>query len=134
MIAGLIFAISVLTLLQFFVSYSRSLIAASQTHELSEQACEIGGFTPKTVAGEHFWRLLQLLSLCPESGSDSVDVLAVALYFRMLSLARIVLDWTFPSAASWIEAERKGCAYVAAVVLDRRIAYSRRMMAQQTGH
>ena len=134
MTAGLIFVVSWLMLLQFFVSYSRSLIAASWAHELSERACEICGFTPKTVAGEHFWRLLQLLSLCPEPGGDAIDVLAVALYFRMLGLARIILDWTFPSAASWIEAERKGCAHVAAVVLDRRIAYNRRMMAQQAGH
>jgi hypothetical protein len=39
-----------------------------------------------------------------------------------------------PSAAPWIEAERGGCARAAAVVLDRRIAYNRMMMAQQSGH
>ena len=34
MMAGMIFVISILTLLQFFVSYSRSLIAESRGHEL----------------------------------------------------------------------------------------------------
>jgi hypothetical protein len=131
MIAALIFAISSLTLLQFFVSYSRSLIAASQEHVLSEQALEICGFTARTAAGEHFGRLLQLISLCPEPGGDGAEVQAVALYFRLLGLARILLSWAIPSAARWIEAERGGCAYAAAVVLDRRIAYNRLMMAEQ---
>jgi hypothetical protein len=132
MIAGLIFALSLLTLLQFFVSYCRSLIAASQEHVLSEQALEVCGFTARTAAGEHFGRLLQLISLCPEPGGDSIEVRVVALYFQLLGVARILLRWTMPSAARWIEAERGACAYAAAVVLDRRIAYSRMIMAQQT--
>ena len=68
MIAGLIFAISIMTLLQFFVSYSRSLIAQSQGHELSEQARKICGLTARTVAGDQFRRLSELIALCPESG------------------------------------------------------------------
>jgi len=132
MIAALILAISTLTLLQFFVSYSRSLIAASQEHVLSEQAAEVCGFTARTAAGEHFGRLLQLISLCPEPGGDSAEIRVVALYFQLLGVARILLRWAFPSAALWIEAERGGCAYAAAVVLDRRIAYSRMIMAEQT--
>jgi hypothetical protein len=134
MIAGLIFGLSLLTLLQFFVSYCRSLIAGSQEHKLSEQALEICGFTARTVAGDHFGRLLQLVALCPNSGEDGMEIRAVTLYFRMLGMARILLSWAIPSVAPWIEAERGGCAYTAAVVLDRRIAYSRTMMAQQTSH
>lgn len=133
MIAGMIFAISILTLLQFFVSYSRSLIAESQTHELSEQAREICGVTA-AVSGDQFLRLQQLIALCPEPGGDSMEVRAVSLYFRMLGLMRSVLSCTIPSSAPWIEAERGGCAHAAAVALDRRIAYSRMMMAQQASH
>lgn len=131
MIAALIFALSVLTLLEFFVSYSRSLIAASRGHLLSQETCEICGFTPRTVAGSHFWRLLQLIELCPEAGNDSTDVQVVTMYFRLLGLARSLFGWALASAAPWIESERGGCAYAAAVVLDRRIAYNRMMMAQQ---
>ena len=134
MIAGMIFAISILTLLQFFVSYSRSLIAESQTHELSEQAREICGLTAAAVSGDQFLRLQQLIALCPEPGGDSMEVRAVSLYFRMLGSMRIVLSWTIPSAAPWIEAERGGCAHAAAVALDRRIAYSRMMVAPQASH
>ena len=65
MIAALIFAISFMTLLQFFVSYSRSLIAESQGHELSEQAREICGLTANAVTVDQFERLQQLIALCP---------------------------------------------------------------------
>jgi hypothetical protein len=134
MIAAFIFAISFLTLLQFFVSYCRSVIAASRGHELSEEACEICGFTAQTVAGDQFRRLLQLIALCPEPGGDGLAVRAVALYFRLLGAARILLKAGSPSFAAWIEAERGGCAYAAAVFLDRRITYNRTMLAEQAGH
>ena len=134
MIAALIFAISFLTLLQFFVSYSRSLIAASRGIELSEEAREICGATARRVAGDQFLRLLALIALCPEPGGDSFEIRAVALYFRMLDFARTTIHRAIPSATSWIEAERGGCAYAAAVALDRRIAYSRMMMAQLASH
>jgi hypothetical protein len=134
MIAAMIFVISFLTLLQFFVSYSRSLIAESRDHELSEQAREICGLTAKTVAGDQFRRLLALIALCPEPGDDSFQVRVVASYFHLLGLGRTLLSRALPSVASWIEAERGDCAYAAAVVLDRRIAYNRMIMTQQSSH
>ena len=134
MIATLIFIISFLTLLQFFVSYCHSLIAQSRGYELSEQAREISGVTAKTVRGDQFKRLLQLIAICPEPGGDTNQVRAVSTYFNMLGLARMLFSWAVPAAAQWIEAERGGCTYVAAVVLDRRIAYNRMLVAQQASH
>lgn len=132
MIAAMILGVSLLTLLQFFVSYSRSLIASSREFHLSAEALEICGFNARTATGEHFGRLLQLISLCPEPGGDSAEVQVVSLYFRLLGVARILLARAIPSATPWIETERGGCSYAAAVLLDRRIAYGRMMMAQQT--
>jgi len=132
MMAVMIFVISILTLLQFFVSYSRSLIAESRGHELSEQAREICGLTARTAAGDQFRRLSELIALCPESGADGTTLLVVSAYFHLLDFLRRLSEWTIPSAATWIETERGGCAYAAAVVLDRRIAYNRTIMAQQT--
>jgi hypothetical protein len=134
MMATMIFVVSILTLLQFFVSYSRSLIAESRGHELSEEAREICGLTARTVAGDQFRRLSELIALCPESGGNGNKLIVVSAYFHLLGLLRRVSDWTIPSATSWIEAERSGCAYVAAVVLDRRIAYNRMIVAQQASH
>jgi hypothetical protein len=134
MIPALIFIVSLLTLMQFFVSYSRSLIAESRGHELSEQAREICSLTGEAVTVDQFRRLEQLIALCPESGGDGFEVRAVALYFRLVGFVHILSGWAIPSAALWIEAERGGCAHAAAVVLDRRIAYNRMIMAQQTNH
>jgi hypothetical protein len=134
MIAALIFVISFLTLLEFFVSYCHSVIVASRKCELSEQALEISGITSRTLGGDQFKRLMQLLELCPEPGGDSTQVRALSAYFNLLGLARAILTWAAPSASQWIETERGGCAYVAAVALDRRIKYSRMMMAQQASH
>lgn len=131
--ATLIFAISFLTLLQFFVSYSHSLIAELRLYELSQQTRELSGVTPKTVRGDQFKRLLQLIAICPESGEDSHQVRAVSAYFRMLGLVRALFSKVFPAAARWIDTERGGCTYVAAVVLDRRIAYNRTLKAQHAG-
>ena len=133
LIATLVFAISFLTLLQFFVSYSHSLIAESRGYELSEQTRELSGVTAKTVCGDQFKRLLQLVAMCPEPGGDSHQVRAVSAYFSMLGFVRALFSRAFPAVAPWIEAERGGCAYVAAVVLDRRIAYDRMLKAQQAG-
>jgi hypothetical protein len=134
MIAVMIFGLSVFTLLQFFVSYSRSVIAESRGHELSEQAREICGFTGEGLTVDEFRRLEQLIALCPESGGDGLEVRAVALYFRLVGVAHILLSWAIPSTTQWIEAERGGCAHAAAVVLDRRIAYNRMLVEQQTNH
>ena len=131
MITGLIFGISMLTLLQFFVSYCHSLIAESRGYELSEHAREISGVTSRSVRGDQFKRLLQLIALCPEPGGDNSQVRAVSMYFGLLGLVRTLFGWIQPAVTRWIESERGGCTYVAAVVLDRRIAYHRVLMARQ---
>lgn len=131
LIATLIFAISPLALLQFFAWYCHSLIAKSREHDLSEYAREVSGVNPKTVRGDQFKRLLQLIALCPEPGGDGHQLRAVSTYFGMLGFMRTLLSWAFPAAVKWIESERGGCAYVAAVALDRRIAYSRALISRQ---
>lgn len=134
MIPALICVVSFLTLLQFFVSYSRSLIAECRGVELSAEAREICGVTSDTATANQFWRLVKLISLCPERRADNRQVRVVAAYFHFLGLVRVLLNWAMPSVSSWIESERSGCAYLAAVTLDRRIAYSRMLMAQQSSH
>jgi len=134
MIAGLIFVVSFLTLLQFFVSYSRSIIAESHNHLLSEQARELCGIRNSLFSGEQFQRLSKLIDLCPEANDDAFQVSIVKIYYYLLGFARTVIGWTMPSAGPWIESERRGCAYVVAVVLDRRIEHNRTMLANLLSH
>ena len=131
MTAAIILVFSSVALLQFFISYCRSVIAASSASPLSEQVREVTGIQDREIRGEEFIRLLQLTNLCPDSGSDHWAIAAVRAYFRMLGFARATLWRVIPGIVSWTEAELSGCARFAAVALDRRIAHSRDLMAQQ---
>jgi hypothetical protein len=74
MIAAFIFVVSVVFLLQFFVTYCRSLIAAYRQVDLSEDARDVAGIEDHIVHGDDFRRLLQLVWLCPETGDDKLEI------------------------------------------------------------
>ena len=131
MIAALVLVISIATLLQFFVSYCRSLLAASSELDLSEDVRELTGIRHRSIPPGDFPRLFILVGLCPDRGDGRFEVRAVHGYFFLLSLARAVLGRYVPRATTWTDAERSACAYFAAVALDRRIALNRSLMTQQ---
>lgn len=131
MIAALIFVVSFAVLLQFFVSYSRSIIAAYRKSELSEQVREVVGIEGQQVGSEEFGRLVQLVRLCPQKGDDHADLRVIGLYYRMLGVLRRIAQSLSPKVFQWAEQERMDCTYFVAVALDRRIAYSRDLLAQQ---
>ena len=131
MIPALIFAISLAALIQFFVSYCRSLVAASSRVDLSLEARELTGIRHRSAYAEEFPRFMLLVGLCPERGDDRFAVRAIRGYYHLLSVVRAALRRMVPSVAEWADTERNACAYFAAVALDRRIAYSRDLMAQQ---
>lgn len=131
MIAALICVISVAAFLQFFVSYSRSIIAAYRKSELSEQVREVVGIEGQEVNSDQFGRLVQLVRLCPQKGDDRTDLKVVGVYYWMMGVLRSAARQLAPRITSWAEQERAGCAYFVAVALDRRIAYSRDLLAQQ---
>jgi hypothetical protein len=125
-----IFLASVAALLQLFISYCRSLIAPSIRQPLSAEVRDVTGIE-KAASGEDFVRVIQLLHLCPERPEERGHIRAVGFYFRLLNLLRGTLARVIPAVLSWTEMERGQCAYFAAVALDRRIAFSRDMLAQQ---
>ena len=131
MIAALICVISVAALLQFFISYARSVIAAYQKSELSEQVREVAGIEGERVRSEQFGQLVQLVRLCPQKNDDQSDLTVVRVYYRMMGLLSILARSVAPGVCKWAEGERVSCTYFAAVALDRRIAYRRALLAQQ---
>lgn len=130
MMAVLILVFSVAALLQFFVSYCRSLIAASAKQPLSAEVQDVTGIKA-AATGDDYDRVVQLLQLCPDRPEDRNGIQAVGAYFSLLGLLRSTLARLFPSVQAWADTERGQCAYFAAVTLDRRIAFSRDMFAQQ---
>lgn len=130
MMAALIFVFSFAALMQFFVSYCRSLIAASARRALSLDVQDVIGIS-RNASGEDFERVMQFLHLCPERREDRGGIKAIGAYFRLLGVVSKTVGRAVPALRSWVESERSQCAYFAAVALDRRIAYSRDMLAEQ---
>jgi hypothetical protein len=134
MIAAIILAVSTAALLQFFVPYCRSLIAASGAQPFSDQLREVTGIWNGEIGGEQFGRLLRLARLCPDTGNDGRAIAAVQVYFWLVSIGRATFLKVIPNAASWTERELSRCAYFAAIALDRRITCSRELMAYQVSN
>jgi hypothetical protein len=125
-----IFALSLATLLMFFVSYCRSLTAASSRYPLSREVRDVTGIEA-LPSGRDFERVTQLLQLCPEHSEDRTGLQAVGLYYKILNFVQHRFAQTFPSLQDWTERELAGCTNFAAVVLDRRIALSRAILMQE---
>jgi hypothetical protein len=130
MMAAIIFVLSAAAMLQFFVSYCRSVIAASSKQVLSAEVKDVTGIQ-RIASGDDFKRVMQLLQLCPERPEDRNSVQAIGAYFSLLNFLRSTVARIAPSLRAWTESERAHCAYFAAVALGRRISFSRDMLAQQ---
>jgi hypothetical protein len=74
---------------------------------------------------------MQLLQLCPERPEDRTGLQAVEMYYGILGLMEKTVARLLPAVHFWAEQERAGCANFAVVLLDRRIAFSREILAQQ---
>jgi hypothetical protein len=131
MMAAIILVCSGAFLLQFFMSYCRSLIAASGNLPLSTEVQDVTGLSNVVTSGD-FARVVQLLSLCPSRPEDRGEIRAVGAYYRLLGAAQSSVARVAPAVQKWLESERSLCAYFAAVTLDRRIAFSRDLFAQQS--
>jgi hypothetical protein len=114
----------------FFVSYCRSLTAASSHYALSKEVRDVTGIHA-LASGQDFTRVMQLLQLCPERPEDRLGLRAVRYYFEILNFLQNTVARLTPSVQSWAEQERAGCANFAVVALDRRIAFSREILAEQ---
>lgn len=130
MMAALIFIFSVAALMQFFVSYCRSLIAASARRALSADVQDVIGIK-RSAGSQDFDRVMQFLQLCPDRREDRNGIKAIGAYFRMLGALGATIGKLLPALRTWTESERSQCAYFAAVALDRRIAHNRDMFAEQ---
>ena len=130
MMAAFIFVVSVVIFLQFFVFYCRSLIAVSAKQPLSPEVQEVTGIQ-RAASGDDFNRVMQLLHLCPERPEDRKGIQAIGAYFRLLNFVASTAARLIPSMKPWTDLERAHCTYFAAIALERRISFSREMLAQQ---
>jgi len=130
MTAAIILVCSLGFLLMFFISYCRSLLATSSAVALTQEVRDVTGII-SAVSPDDFSRVVQILQLCPDRPEERGRIRTVSLYYRLLGLLRSTIARVAPSLKSWADQERAQCGYFAAVVLGRRIAFSRDLLAQQ---
>ena len=104
------------------IRYWRAMLWSASQKRLSEATKELGTWIDcssgeKTLATVH-----ALLKVCPslDSGGER-RLFAVRIYDRLLCLVERVFRRITRAESPWIVAERKACAYFAAVLLDQRI-------------
>ncbi len=130
MMAALILVCSLVLMLQFFISYCRSLIAATAKEPLPIEVQEVTGIS-RTASPDDYSRVVQLLNLCPDRPEDRGSLRAVSAYYHFLAFVRSTVARAVPSLKSWADRESAQCTYFVAVALGRRIAFSRDLLAQQ---
>src|SRR5215472_2671626 len=133
MMASVILVCSLASLMLFFFSYCRSLIAASAKETLPQEVKDVTGISG-VASPDDFSRVVQLLNLCPDRPEERGQLRAISTYYQFLRLVRLTAAAVVPSLKGWTDAERAHCSYFAAVVLGRRIAFSRDLLAQQMMH
>jgi hypothetical protein len=113
---------SAAALIQFFVSYCRSILATYAKMELSVATREVAGIESDRIPSGEFGRLLGILRLARDPGDDRMELLTVRLYYSFVRLLGVLGVPFVTAAKDWSEREGGRCAYFAAVALDRRIA------------
>jgi hypothetical protein len=127
MITVLICLASLAALLQFFISYARSLVTSYSKLGVSDQVRKLAETRSSDIGGEEFPRLRQLAGLCPTRGDDRFGIQAVGAYYELVTFCRTIFR-PFSMATLWLEDERVGCSHFAAVALERRIQHSRSLL------
>ena len=120
MIAVIILVLSILALIQFFVSYCRSLLTAYGEVEISHDVRQLADCDDRPLRSADFGRIVRLLQLSPEKVDDRAELRAVRAYYaivRLLGAARGLAS----GLGGWAEGEQMACVHFAAVALDRRI-------------
>lgn len=122
MIPALMLVFSCAALVQFFMSYCRSLLLTSVDVELSAATIELIGMPSAEITGANFHRLLGLVRLAPILADDKWDLRVVSLYYSAIRFAGLFTKPIGSAAQSWIERQSSLCACFAAAALDRRVA------------
>lgn len=122
MIPALMLVFSCVALMQFGMSYCRSLLLAYAQVELSAATREMIGIHSREIAGAQFRRLLGLVRLAPNPGDDKWELRVVSTYYRAVRVAGLLTKPLGTVTNKWVEHQTSLCAYFAAAALDRRIA------------
>jgi len=122
MIPVVILMFSAMALVQFFLSYARSILATYAVVEISPATLNLIGVQASEIRGQEFHRLLNLVRLSPNPGDDKWDLRVVRSYYGIVNMIGGLACLFAPSVCKWRDRESDLCSKFAVAVLDRRIA------------
>ncbi len=122
MIPAFMLMFSCAALMQFFMSYCRSILLTYAQVELSAATRDLIGIQSPEIAGAQFHRLLGLVRLAPSPGDDKWDLRVVSVYYQTIRFAGFLAAPLGSVARKWAEQQSNLCAYFAAAALERRVA------------
>jgi hypothetical protein len=121
MIPAIMLVCSVWAVGQFLIAYCRSLLAASDVAQISEQVREVAGLSSLEPAPSEFRRLLVLARMSGAPAIDANEMCAVKSYYRVLSFAKMLIVPFSRGTSLWFQNELGRCTRFAAISLDRRL-------------
>jgi hypothetical protein len=120
MIAALIFMFALAALLQFSISYCRSLIVSYSQVSLSQNVLDCAALPFGPVCGDDFDRLLGMARRSNVPGDDTAELGVARIYYLFVSTLRALCPAT-TRAHQLLAHERSACAHMVAVALERRL-------------
>lgn len=118
----LMFVFSVGALIQFAISYCRTLLLNSSELEISKRVLEVTGFAAGNYTSSDFDRVMQLIRFAPQLRDDAAQMRAISVYYRLTRVASALVSPLSREASRWFESELSRCTQFAVVALDRRVA------------
>jgi len=129
MIAGIIFAVSVVALGQFSLYYWRATISDVASQAISDRIRIAAGISAVTIGAKDFRNILILNDLSPDLRGPGGSFRVVRTYYSAVkTLGKII-----PAMASWSNAEMATCSRYIAVLMDQHLERNMACAAQMRG-
>lgn len=117
MIIALMLIASIVAMLQFGLSYWRSLIAGVASQPLSDRMCAAAALGHATPGAGDFSALLSLHRLTPGVESHHSNLRGLRSYYTAMdTLCRL------PAMSRWAHSEKATCSRYLAVLVDQRLS------------
>ena len=129
MIAGILFTVSTVTLVQFAVYYWRAMIAGVATQPISDRIRTAARITTPQIGPQDFHSILSLHDLSPDLRGPNGSFYVVRAYYSVVqNIGKLI-----PAIATWTDAEMLTCSRYVAVLVDQHLQRNVASAAQVRG-
>jgi hypothetical protein len=121
MFSAMLFAISIVALMQFGLYYWRAVLTSVAAQPIPTDILEAVQVEESNLTGSDFEKLASVLALTPELKHSRAKLGFVPLYYKLVGKVSDLFGSIAPALTSWSEQERLLCARYAAVQIGLRL-------------